>query len=63
VYVHLAVRIGERVDRPWTGVQAVVAPGASLGDFEPAIHEVIATELARIGEFRAELIRGEHRVC
>jgi S-adenosylmethionine synthetase len=63
VYVHLAVRIGERVDRPWTGVQAVVSPGASLGDFEPAIHEVIATEMARIGEFRAELIRGEHRVC
>ena len=28
VYVHLAVRIGERVDRPWTGVQAVVSPQA-----------------------------------
>ena len=63
VYVHLAVRIGERVDRPWTGVQAVTPRGASLADFEPAIHEVIATELARMGEFRAELIRGEHRVC
>ena len=63
MYVHLAVRIGERVDRPWTGVQAVLPPGANVRDFEPAIHEVIATELERIGEFRAELIRGEHRVC
>ena len=63
MYVHLAVRIGEPVDQPWTGVETVTPPGASLSDFEPAIHEVIAKELARMGEFRGELIRGEHRVC
>jgi S-adenosylmethionine synthetase len=63
VYVHLAVRIGERVDQPWTGVQAILPPGASLSDFEPVIREVIRTELARMPQFRAELIRGEHRVC
>jgi S-adenosylmethionine synthetase len=63
VYVHLAVRIGERVDQPWTGVEAVAPAGTSLGDFEPAIREVIAAELLRMDEFRAELIRGEHRVC
>ncbi len=63
VYVHLAVRIGERVDRPWTGVQAVMPPAASLGDFELVIRDVIEMELARMAEFRAELIRGEHRVC
>jgi S-adenosylmethionine synthetase len=63
VYVHLAVRIGEPVDRPWVGVQAVTPRGANLGDFEPAIREVIDAELARMAEFRAELIRGEHRVC
>ena len=63
VYVHLAARIGEPVDRPWTSVQVVLAPGAALGDVEPAVREVVADELARLPAFREELIRGAHPVC
>ena len=63
VYVHLAVRIGEPVDRPWTGVQVVLPAGGCLGDFEVAIRDVIAGELARMPTLRHELIQGQHRVC
>jgi S-adenosylmethionine synthetase len=63
VYVHLAARIGEPVDRPWVGVQAVLRAGMGLPDVEGAIREVVETEIARMPEFRAELIRGEHPVC
>jgi S-adenosylmethionine synthetase len=63
VYVHLAARIGEPVDRPWTGVQLVLPAGLALGDIEPAVSEVISAELARMADFRAELVRGEHAVC
>jgi len=63
VYVHLAARIGSRVDRPWTGVQVVLPSGGALGDYEPAIHDVIERELADMSEFRAALIRGAHPVC
>jgi len=63
VYVHLAARIGEPVDRPWTGVQVVPAPGVALRDVEPAIRDVVEAELSRLPEFRAELVRGEHPVC
>jgi S-adenosylmethionine synthetase len=63
VSVHLAARIGEPVDRPWTGVQVILRPGLSLGDVEPAIRAVVEAELARMPAFRSELIRGEHPVC
>jgi S-adenosylmethionine synthetase len=63
IYVHLAARIGEPVDRPWTGVQLVLPMGLALADVEPAVSEVVAAELARMADFRAELVRGEHAVC
>jgi S-adenosylmethionine synthetase len=63
VYVHLAVRIGEPVDRPWTGVQVVLSAGLTVGDVEAAIGDVVRAELARLPEFRSELVRGEHPVC
>ena len=63
VYVHLAARIGEPVDRPWTGVQVVLPAGAALADVEPAVREVVLAELARLPAFREELIRGAHPVC
>jgi len=63
VYVHLVVRIGEPVDRPWTGVQVVLPAGAALADVEGEIRRVVEIELARMPAFRAELIRGEHPVC
>jgi S-adenosylmethionine synthetase len=63
VYVHLAARIGEPVDRPWTGVQVILPRGVALGDVEPAIREVVETELARLPAFREELVRGAHPVC
>ncbi len=63
VYVHLAARIGEPVDRPWTGVQVILPPGVMLGDVEAAIRAVVGAEIGRMREFRSELIRGEHPVC
>lgn len=63
VYVHLLVRIGEPVDRPWTGVQVLLPPGTALEDVEREIREVVEAELARLPAFRAELVRGEHPVC
>jgi S-adenosylmethionine synthetase len=63
VYVHLAARIGEPVDRPWTGVQVILPPGMALPDVADAIRLVVAAEIARMRQFRAELIRGEHPVC
>jgi S-adenosylmethionine synthetase len=62
VYVHLATRIGQAVDRPWTGVQVVLARGVRLGDVEPAIREVVERELARMSVFRSELLCGGHPV-
>jgi len=63
VYVHLAARIGEPVDRPWTGVQLVLPDGLALHDVEPAVREVVESELARLPAFREELLTGAHPVC
>jgi S-adenosylmethionine synthetase len=63
VYVYLACRIGEPVDRPWTGVQVILPPGMGLADVENTIRDVVEAELQRMPEFQAELIRGEHPVC
>jgi S-adenosylmethionine synthetase len=63
VYVQMVVRIGEPVDRPWTGVQVLLPGGAVLADVEQDIRQVVEGEMARLPAFRAELIRGEHPVC
>jgi S-adenosylmethionine synthetase len=63
VYVHLSARIGEPVDSPWTGVQVVLPAGTGIDDVEGAIRAVVEAEVARMPDFRAELIRGEHPVC
>jgi S-adenosylmethionine synthetase len=63
VYVHLAVRIGEPVGRPWTGVQVRLTDGVDLADVERAICDVIEAELARLPEFQSELMRGAYPVC
>ena len=63
VHVHLVSRIGEPVDRPWTGIQVVLPAGGGLGDVEGAIREVVEAEIDRLPDFRAELVRGLHPVC
>jgi S-adenosylmethionine synthetase len=63
VQVHLVSRIGEPVDRPWTGVQVILPHGCALADVERAIREVVEAEVERLPEFRSELIRGLHPVC
>lgn len=55
VYVHLAARIGEPVDRPWTGVQVVLPAGLALSDVEASIRNVVEDEIGRLPTFRAEL--------
>ncbi len=63
VYVHLATRIGEPVDRPWTGVQLVLTDGVALGDVEHQVQDVVEAELARMPAFRSELVLGQYPVC
>jgi S-adenosylmethionine synthetase len=63
VYVHIATRIGEPVDRPWVGVQVMLQDGVNLADVEPAIKEKVEAELDRLPDFRARLGRGEFTVC
>lgn len=63
VYVHLAARIGEPIDRPWAGVQVILPARLTLCDVEPAIRDAVESELARLPEFREELVRGVHPVC
>jgi len=63
VYVHMAVRIGEPVDRPLTGVQVILPAGLRLEDVNEPIRAVVEAEIGRMREFRAELMRGEHPVC
>jgi len=62
VYVHLAVRIGEPVDRPWTAVQVVLPPGLGLADVEAPVREEVAAALERLPRLRTELILGQHPV-
>jgi S-adenosylmethionine synthetase len=62
VCVHLAVRIGEPVDRPWTGVQVLLPAGSTLGDVENDIRNIVEAELARMPDFQSELMRGVHAV-
>jgi S-adenosylmethionine synthetase len=63
VYVHLASRIGQPVDRPWIGVQVILPEGCALPDVDPAIRAVVEAEVDRLPQFRSELIRGAHPVC
>ena len=61
--MHLAARIGDPVDQPRVAVEVVLARGAALADVEAPLRELVGTEVARLPEFRQELIRGEHAVC
>jgi len=63
VYVHLAVRIGEPVDRPWTGVQVVLETGADIEEVARDIRAVIEAELDRMPAFQSELMQGAYTVC
>jgi S-adenosylmethionine synthetase len=63
VYVNLAARIGDPVDRPRVGVQVVLAEGAALADVEPAIRATVDAALEGLPDFRAALARGEYPVC
>jgi S-adenosylmethionine synthetase len=63
VYVHLAARIGEPVDRPWVGVQVVLEDGVALADVESTIRTTVAAATEALPEFRGRLGRGELSVC
>ena len=63
VYVHLAARIGDPVDRPWVGVQVVLQTGVALPDVQDAIERTIVAETEELAEFRQRLARGEFPVC
>ena len=63
VYVHLAARIGDPIDRPWVGVQVVPDDGVALADVEAAIRQTVLAQLEQLPEFRTRLARGEFPVC
>jgi S-adenosylmethionine synthetase len=63
VYVHLAARISEPVNQPWTGIQAVLPKDMALSDVAPSVREIVETELGRLDAFCAELARGAYPVC
>jgi S-adenosylmethionine synthetase len=63
VYVHLAARIGEPVDRPSIDVQVVLEAGATLAPVEPCIQAAVEREVPGFAEFRRRLGRGEFPVC
>ena len=63
VCVHLAVRIGEPVGRPWTGVQVILADGVAIADVAHDIRAVVEAELDRMPEFQSQLIQGAYAVC
>lgn len=63
VYVHLAARIGDPVDRPWIDVQVVLQEGATLSDVERTIRDTLEAEAPGFPAFRARLGRGEFPVC
>jgi S-adenosylmethionine synthetase len=63
VYVHLAARIGDPVDRPWVGVQVVLDAGVALADVQVAIERTVVAETKGLPEFRERLGRGEFPVC
>jgi hypothetical protein len=44
-------------------VELVLAKGAAPSDVEASVREVVAAEVARLPEFRQELVRGQHAVC
>ena len=62
VYVHLAARIGDPVDRPWVGVQVVLDAGVALADVQVAIERTVVAETEGLPEFRERLARGEFPV-
>jgi len=59
VYVWLCSQIGQPIDRPWvTSAQVGLAYGARLADVEPAIQDIVHSELADLPSFIDRLVRG-----
>jgi S-adenosylmethionine synthetase len=64
VYVWLCSRIGQPLDEPWsTSIQLALAAGATLGDVEQAVKEIVNQELSDVYQFTERLTRGELPVC
>lgn len=62
--VWLCSQIGRPLDDPWS-VSVEIAPraGVSVQELEPAVRDVVESELAAIDAFTERLIRGEFPVC
>jgi len=59
VYVWLCSQIGQPIDRPWvTSAQVGLAYGVRLADVEPAIQDIVYSELADLPSFVDQLVRG-----
>jgi S-adenosylmethionine synthetase len=60
----LCSQIGRPIDKPWsTSVNVILHEGATLGDVQQPITEIIAGRLDRMGEFTDRLLSGEMPVC
>jgi S-adenosylmethionine synthetase len=59
VYVWHCSQIGQPIDRPWvTSAQVRLVYGARLADVEPAIQDIVYSELADLPSFIDRLVRG-----
>ncbi|QDU74615.1 S-adenosylmethionine synthetase [Bremerella volcania] len=64
VYVWLCSRIGQPLDNPWsTSIQLALSAGATLGDVQHEVNDIVNQELSGISQFTKRLTQGELSVC
>lgn len=63
-YVWICSRIGQPLDQPWsTSVELSLATGATVGDVQGQVNEIINQELSEVYQFTERLTNGELPVC
>ena len=62
--VWLCSQIGRPLSDPWSvAVEVVPSGGAAVDDFQAAVSQIVAAELAALPSFIERLVRGELTVC
>jgi S-adenosylmethionine synthetase len=64
VYVWLCSRIGQPLDAPWSSsVQLALSAGATLGDVQQRVSDIVNQELSGVYRFTERVTRGELPIC
>jgi S-adenosylmethionine synthetase len=62
--VWLCSRIGRPLDEPWsTSVQLSLTAGATIGDVQQQVNDIVHQELSGVSQFTQRLTKGELAVC